>query len=215
MLTLRSRRRRNRLKAAAERWTSRSSVFDCDSAPARPLNVGRLVGGGKLMTEEEWRAGSDPEPMVRALPPGKYERELRLFCVACVRRVSHLLPDACRRAVDLAEQFARGAASESELRAAFESAAAVIDEVWSGGRSPDARAYATQAVGDATAPYPPAPGKVLSATSEAASAVGCAAAEADDANYDVAFDAARAAELSWQAAHLRDLVPYPGGRAVR
>ena len=153
--------------------------------------------------------------MVRALPGERYERELRLFCVACVRRVWGLLPDECRRAVDVAEQFARGTASHPALRAAFEAAGPVIEETWSGGRSPDARAYATQAAGDATAPYPRTAATVLSAAGEAASAVGCAAGEADDANYDATFDAARAAELRWQAARLRELVPYPGDPARR
>ena len=112
----------------------------------------------------------------------------------------------------MAEQFALGAASQ--LDAACNAADPVIDEVWSGGRSPDARAYATQAAGDAAGPYPRTAGTVLSATTEAASAVGCAAAEADDANYDATFHAARTAELAAQAALLRELIPHPAGPAV-
>jgi hypothetical protein len=153
--------------------------------------------------------------MVRALPAGRYERELRLFCVACVRRVWDLLPEECRRAVDVAERFARGTASHAELAAASDAQDAVIQAVWSGGRSPDARAYAAQAAGDAAGSYPRTPATVLSATSEAASAVACAAGEADDANYDAAFDAARAAEVSWQASRLRELIPFPHGSAAR
>src|SRR6478752_1130126 len=109
------------------------------------------------MTPEHWQSSTDPEPMLRLLPADRYQRELRLFCVACVRRVSHLLPDPCRQALDTAEQFAHGATSESQLRAAFDAAAPVIEALWSGGRSPDARAYATQAAGDAAAPSPRTP----------------------------------------------------------
>ena len=114
----------------------------------------------------------------------------------------------------MAEQFARGAASQSELRSAFEITEPVIDAVWSGGRSPDARAYATQAAGDAVGSYPRTPATVLSATDAAASAVGCAAAETDEANYDAVFDAARTAELAAQAALLRELIPHPAGMAA-
>jgi len=147
--------------------------------------------------------------MLCILPADRYQRELRLFCVACVRRVWHLLPDACRKAVDVAEQFAHGAASEAQLRAAFDAAAPVIEALWSGGRSPDARAYATQAAGDAAAPSARTPATVVSATAAAASAVACTAAELDAANYDATFDAARIAELATQATLLRELIPHP------
>ena len=161
------------------------------------------------MTELEWGACADPEPMVMALRTEKYQCELRLFGVHCVRRVWELLPEECRWAIEVAEQFAHDAASASELRAAFDSAVPVIDAVWSGGRSPDALAYATQAVGDAVGSYPRTPATVLSATGAAASAVGCTAAEADEADYDAAFEAAREAELAVQAEMLRDLIPHP------
>jgi hypothetical protein len=166
------------------------------------------------VTELEWQACKDPEQMVRAIPAERYQRELRLFCAVCVRRVWKLLPEECRRAVEVAERFARGSASHAELCAACDAADPVILAVWSGGRSPDARAYATNAAGDAAGEYPRTPATVLSATSEAASAVGCAAGEADELNYDAVFDAARATELSWQAALLRSMVPYPGDSAA-
>lgn len=84
----------------------------------------------------------------------------------------------------------------------------MIHALWSGGRSPDARAYATQAAGDAAAPSPRTPAIVLSATGAAASAVACAAAEADPTHYDATFDAPRIAELAAQAALLRELIPH-------
>ena len=147
--------------------------------------------------------------MLRALPAERYQQELRLFCVACVRRVWRLLTDPCRHASEVSEQYARGAASPAHLCAAVAAASPVIDAVWSGGRSPDARAYATPAAGDATAPSPRTLATVLSATSAAASAVACSAAESDPTHYDATFDAARAAELAAQASLLRKLIPHP------
>jgi hypothetical protein len=160
------------------------------------------------MTHQQWQSSTDPEPMLRTLPADRYQRELRLFCVACVRRVSHLLPDPCRQALDTAQQFAHGTASEAQLRAALDAATPVINALWSGGRSPDAIAYATQAAGDAASASPRTPATVLSTTTAAASALACTAAESDPANYDATFDTARTAELAAQAALLRKLIPH-------
>lgn len=140
------------------------------------------------MTEQEWRSCGDPEPMVGALPADRYQRELRLFAVACARRVWHLLPAAARAAVDASEQFA---------------------EDWSGGRSPDARAYAESAAVDASSVWPRTAANVLAATTCAASAAGCAAAEANEARYDEVFESVRRAELAAQAELLRGLVSSP------
>jgi len=167
------------------------------------------------MTDPQWQSHTDPEPLLRALPAERYQRELRLFCIACVRRVAHLLPDPCRQALDTAEHFAHGASSEAQLRAATDIATPLINAVWSGGRSPDARAYATQASGDATAPSPRTLATVLSTTTAAAAALACSAAESDPANYDATFDATRIAELAAQATLLRQLIPRPTSITTR
>jgi hypothetical protein len=73
------------------------------------------------MTEAEWLAATDPEPMLVALRLARKdsEQKLRLFGVACCRRVWSLLDDErSRRAVETAEQYADGRASLHQLAAA-------------------------------------------------------------------------------------------------
>lgn len=62
------------------------------------------------------------------------DREIRLYAVWCVRRVQHLMDDPRSIAVlDVAERFARGEASDKELKAAWSEAreAAQSVQAWS------------------------------------------------------------------------------------
>lgn len=85
------------------------------------------------MTESELLSSSDPAAMLRYLqhpkdsdtvwnihslkPPS--DRKLRLFATACCRQVWHLLTDQrSRRAVEVAEQYVEGLASDKELQQA-------------------------------------------------------------------------------------------------
>jgi hypothetical protein len=94
------------------------------------------------MTEQEWLEWCDPGMMLRHLLRGRAgERKLRLFAVACCRRVWHLLREqSSRRAVELAESYADGLASEEELVQAAQNARSIAmmlhsmaDDLWSSG----------------------------------------------------------------------------------
>ena len=68
------------------------------------------------MTEAEWLACENPARMLTFVGRQPRERKFRLFGVACCRRVWEMFPsDACRNAVEIAEQYADGAATTKEL----------------------------------------------------------------------------------------------------
>jgi hypothetical protein len=70
------------------------------------------------MTEDEWLACADPSPMVRLLWEAGSKRKLRLFAVACCRRVVHLVPDPRLRAsVSAVEGLADGLVPTERLEA--------------------------------------------------------------------------------------------------
>jgi hypothetical protein len=71
------------------------------------------------MTEAEWLACTDPQPMLDFLRDEASDRKMRLFCCACCRRVWDSLADPkSRSAVATAERFADGVAGREELAAA-------------------------------------------------------------------------------------------------
>lgn len=80
------------------------------------------------MTESQWMALTDPRPMLDFLRGRASERKLRLFAVACCRRISAFLPDeGCRSALETAERFADGFASLEDLREARRAALSSFD----------------------------------------------------------------------------------------
>ncbi len=71
------------------------------------------------MTETEWLACTDPRPMLAFLLGKASDRKLRLFAVACCRRIGDRLEgEGVRHAVEMAEQFADGLASRQQLQSA-------------------------------------------------------------------------------------------------
>jgi hypothetical protein len=78
------------------------------------------------VTEAEWHGGDDPGAMLEFLRDKAGDRKKRLFMAACCRGVWRLLPDPrSRRAVEVAEWYADGAATRRELAAAHGKAVAV------------------------------------------------------------------------------------------
>jgi hypothetical protein len=75
------------------------------------------------MDEAEWLGCTDPEKMLDFLRGKASDRKLRLFAVACCRRLWTMMIEGnqgslARAAVEATERFADGACSEEELQAA-------------------------------------------------------------------------------------------------
>jgi hypothetical protein len=101
-----------------------------------------------LVTEADWRTCADPTPLLHFLRDKGSIRKWRLFAVACCQRISHLMTDErSRRAVEIAAQYADGAAAEEELQAARSAAQEAQD---------DARAAEWRAEADANFGVTPA-----------------------------------------------------------
>jgi hypothetical protein len=85
------------------------------------------------MTGAQWLASTSPAKMLRYVRGGASPRKLRLFRVACCRSIWDSLEDlACRQAVETAERFADGHATETELTAARAAAWEAIEDAASG-----------------------------------------------------------------------------------
>jgi hypothetical protein len=83
------------------------------------------------VTEADWSNCTDPQLMLAFLRDrGASECRLRLFACACCRGIWDRLPDdRCRRALEVSERFADGAASTDELERASAQAEAVFTKV--------------------------------------------------------------------------------------
>ena len=75
------------------------------------------------MTEQEWLTSEDLSAMRDAICGEVSDRKLRLFACACVRQIWHRLEDdRSRKAVETAERFADGAATENERQVDWDAA---------------------------------------------------------------------------------------------
>jgi hypothetical protein len=76
------------------------------------------------MTPDEWRTCADLDAMLTfARRRGHFsQRKRRLFACGCCQRLGPLLPEVHRRALAVAEQFADGLVSQTELGRAWSSA---------------------------------------------------------------------------------------------
>src|ERR1700732_583186 len=71
-----------------------------------------------MMTETDWLASIDPMPMLEFLHGKLSDRKMRLFGVACSRRIWDQIDVLGRAAAETAEQFADGLVGSEVLRAA-------------------------------------------------------------------------------------------------
>jgi hypothetical protein len=82
------------------------------------------------MTEAEWLACTNPQPMLEFLRRKASDRKVRLFAVACCRRVwSSLEHEEFRDAVGKAESFADGLVDRAEMLQAHEKARAIFGQL--------------------------------------------------------------------------------------
>jgi hypothetical protein len=99
-------------------------AYPAETEACRALLRGQLrsdlVKPPPSMTASEWLSCSDPDTMLKWLKQeGKMEEQkLRLFACACCRRVWNQMGQCSRKAVEVAERYANGFASEAELQAA-------------------------------------------------------------------------------------------------
>jgi len=174
------------------------------------------------VTETEWAACREPEKMLTYLRDagGASDRKLRLFAVAVCRRIWPLLTDQrSRKAIEVAEDWAEGRASEGDLAAARAQAeAAANDSYWQArypGTHPEhvavratlAAAQAVCSVVEGTAYGEAAAQAARAAAHQAAAAV--LFAREDDPAAERASQAAQQAQEAGQAALLRDIFGNP------
>ncbi|MCI0463120.1 MAG: hypothetical protein L0Z62_39745 [Gemmataceae bacterium] len=153
------------------------------------------------MTDSEWLGCADPNVMLQALRGKVSDRKLRLFAVACSRRIWHLLTDRwSRRAIKVAERAADGLVDDTKLKAAWGDARRSVNQAsrpQRGSMPPGFLGTAAAAEADAW----------MAAARAAYFAAAVIANATSAAHRTEPWLAAFQAEQSWQADLLRDLFP--------
>ena len=158
------------------------------------------------MTEAEWLAGRDPQPMIESLRGELSERKLRLFACACCYRVGWLLlDDRSWDALAVGERHAEGRATDEELMGASGTAAGVFQELRINpeGLAAGAVSLATGAAHEGLVAMFPAEWAIVSGGPLVARLAVGAAHQAADASLD------RGEECAAQADLLRDIFGNP------
>jgi hypothetical protein len=110
------------------------------------------VSENKYSEKQAWNKCKNPQWMLWYLNETgcNNDRVLRLFAVWCARQVQHLMTDPRSiAALDVAEKYANGKATENERAAAGAAAWAAAGEAWEA--AGEARAAAGEAAGEAQA----------------------------------------------------------------
>jgi len=95
------------------------------------------------MTRDEWAHSHNPTAMLHFLHTKGSDRKLRLFACACCRSIWHLITDErSRHAVEVAEHFADGRATDDELSDANHVAGQLAEAIY-GEAHKRAEAHAT------------------------------------------------------------------------
>lgn len=152
------------------------------------------------MDEARWLALDDPQQLLEFMKGRANDRKLRLFAVACCRRISRLLKDQrLLTGIEVAERSADGLSAEGEIEAAYKSAGQALRNY----DEPEAEDYAALAAADLTFPIADRLFRAVSGVSSSAlSAVAC------DRSFDW-FTDAREIEARQQASMLRDIFGSP------
>ena len=161
-----------------EGWETLLKGLGKTSPDDEPLPYARIVEINGL-DDAIWCCRAEP----------KYDRQWRLYAVWCARRVQHLTTDPRSvAALDVAERYARGEASDEELAAARDAAG----DAWAAAR--DAWAAARDAWDVARDAWDAAEKTTWAAARDAACAAAGAAWAARAAAWDATRDAARDAQ---------------------
>ena len=144
------------------------------------------------------------------------DNELRLFAVRCARDVQHLMKDKRSiTAIDVAENYANGQATNYELDAARAAARDAAMAAWAAARAAtraarDAAMAAWAAVWDASRAARAAAWASMDAAMAAALDAAWAAMDAaEDAEWSAALDAALDAAKAKQCGYIRKILPNP------